>query len=288
MSNSSKQIATLLMGGFGNQLFQFCKTKELEEEGYKVSIDISNFEKYKNVSGLPYIHREQILPVDYFGFEETPNYVKKILDIGIKISNNRFTPGIVDFATIIHDNNIALTPYRKFNRLIGYFQDVNLIYKHKEYLIKSLSNEKKIQKALNLEPHQGTTLLHVRRGDYVGLNEELKIDFYKKALNYCREKINNFNYEIFTDDYEWVSQQNIFEDSLTVHSDGTSVENTISTFAKMLHFENYIIGNSTFSLIPALLKETDKSNIFVANPWFRNKQRNLNFRNNWIKINNQT
>ena len=54
----------------------------------------------------------------------------------------------------------------------------------------------------------------------------------------------------------------------------------------MLNFENYIVGNSTFSLIPAVLSESKESKILVAEPWFRNKNKKLNVPNNWIKINN--
>ena len=285
MSNSYIHFSTLLMGGFGNQIFQFCKTKDLETRGYSVSIDTSNFEKFKNVSGLPYIHREQVFPVEYFGFQESKNYIKKILDVGIKL--NKLTPSFLDFAALIHDNNINQKSFRKYNRLIGYFQDVDLIYKHKEYLINSLSKNNSIKAALESKPQPGTTLLHVRRGDYLNMNEELKIDFYIKALTYLKKNINNFSYEVFTDDYKWTSKQKIFQDSLKIHSDDNTVSNTISMFVEMLNFENFIVGNSTFSLIPALLKESNNSKIIIANPWFRNKDRNLNFRNNWIRLKNQ-
>ena len=39
-------------------------------------------------------------------------------------------------------------------------------------------------------------------------------------------------------------------------------------------FENFIVGNIAISLIPALLKESNNSKIIIANPWFRNKDRN--------------
>jgi len=287
MTNPILHFSTLLMGGLGNQIFQFCKTRDLELKGYDVSIDTSNFEKFKNVSGLPYTHREQVFPIDYFGFQESKNYIKKILDVGIKLNRNKLTPSYLDFAALIHDKNLNQNSFRKYNRLIGYFQDVDLIYKHKEYLINSLSKNNSIKVALESKPQPGTTLLHVRRGDYLNMEEELKIDFYTEALIHCKKNINNFSYEIFTDDYKWTSQQKIFQDSQQIHSDDNSVPSTISTFAEMLNFENFIVGNSTFSLVPALIRETDKSKIITANPWFRNKDRNLNFRNSWVKIKNQ-
>ncbi len=55
----------------------------------------------------------------------------------------------------------------------------------------------------------------------------------------------------------------------------------------MIQKENFIIGNSTFSLIAAILGSSQYSKFIVADPWFRNKSKNLNFKNNWIKIKNQ-
>ena len=54
----------------------------------------------------------------------------------------------------------------------------------------------------------------------------------------------------------------------------------------MLNNENYIVGNSTFPLVAALLSETASSKVLVADPWFRNKEKNLNLNQNWIKIEN--
>ena len=40
----------------------------------------------------------------------------------------------------------------------------------------------------------------------------------------------------------------------------------------MITFENFIIGNSTFSLVAAILGSNNDSRIVVADPWFKNKQ----------------
>jgi hypothetical protein len=53
----------------------------------------------------------------------------------------------------------------------------------------------------------------------------------------------------------------------------------------MLGFENFIVGNSTFSLVAALLSKSNNKKIFVADPWFRNTGLSLNFKNA-IKIKN--
>ena len=55
---------------------------------------------------------------------------------------------------------------------------------------------------------------------------------------------------------------------------------------KMLEYENYIISNSTFSLIPAILSKSEKKAVYVPTPWFRNSKKLINFPENWIGIEN--
>ena len=50
-------------------------------------------------------------------------------------------------------------------------------------------------------------MVHVRRTDYLKLNQELDEDYYLKAIKLMESKVKNFNYSIFTDDKEWVENQ---------------------------------------------------------------------------------
>ena len=78
MNKNNKYISFLLMGGLGNQIFQFCKAKEFQNKGYITTIDTSNYERFKGVDMYPNIHREQVFPISYFGFQETPDNIKSI------------------------------------------------------------------------------------------------------------------------------------------------------------------------------------------------------------------
>ena len=55
----------------------------------------------------------------------------------------------------------------------------------------------------------------------------------------------------------------------------------------MLQNKHFIVANSTFSLIAAFVKEMDDSIIIVSDPWFRNKEKENLFLDNWIKIPNE-
>ena len=277
----------LLMGGLGNQIFQICKSKELQDTGYEVTIDTSNFSKYKSSKEDLFIHREQILNIQDFKFKESNRLIKILLNSFINLEKKRLIPNFLNPCNLIHDNNINTVDFKKFNKMVGYFQDVDLIYKYREFLINSLSENEIIRNSFNQTSIKGSTMLHVRRGDYLNLDEALNLHFYKEAIDYCSKNIENFTFEVFTDDSEWVKKQNIFDNALKIHNDDISKENTIISFSNMIQKENFIIGNSTFSLIAAILGSSQYSKFIVADPWFRNKSKNLNFKNNWIKIKNQ-
>ena len=40
-------VIVRIVGGLGNQMFQYAYAKALQKRGYKVKIDISKFKKYK-------------------------------------------------------------------------------------------------------------------------------------------------------------------------------------------------------------------------------------------------
>ena len=79
----------LLMGGLGNQIFQICKSKELQDTGYEVTIDTSNFSKYKSSKEDLFIHREQILNIQDFKFKESNRLIKILLNSFINLEKKR-------------------------------------------------------------------------------------------------------------------------------------------------------------------------------------------------------
>ncbi len=284
--NKNKHISVLLMGGLGNQIFQFCIAKNFEEKGYKVTIDTSNFDKFKNAKTFPFLHREQIFPIEFFGFQETKRSIKLTYNFFEKLKKYHLFPKYLSFTKEINDYNYRDYKFSKINKAIGYWQDTELIKNYKNYIKESISNNEELSKSLRREAQPGSTVLHIRRGDYLNMDEALSESFYKEAIKFCQKNIKNFKFHIFTDDYEWAKDKKLFKGAEKIHSDEISISNTIDTFSKMLSNENFIIGNSTFSLIAALLVGKKNSKIIVADPWFRNKDRNLNFDKSWVHINN--
>ena len=56
-----------------------------------------------------------------------------------------------------------------------------------------------MREALKTKKIKGSTLVHVRRQDYLSLNEELNINYYELAIKEAARLIEDFNFSIFTE-----------------------------------------------------------------------------------------
>ncbi len=280
-----------LMGGFGNQLFQFSYAKYLKDAGFETYINQFNLIRNKHKKDSIITKRELLLPISFFELEEVSklSFIKYDLIDKLKIDKLPLiskSPKFKNYFLWINENNKNKSTYAKNNRFTGYWQDVDIFYKNKDFILKSISKNKTINKILTQKKAKGSTALHIRRKDYITLGEDLSIDFFINSIKYCEKNIVNFNYEIFSDDYEWVKKQSVFKNANKIHKFIDSKEETLKSFAKLLVCENFIVGNSSFSLTAALLGSTEKSKILIANPWFKNNPNQINENSNFIQIDN--
>ncbi len=288
----NKKIALVdLMGGFGNQLFQFSYAKYLEDAGFETYINQFNLIRNKYKKNSIITKRELLLPISFFEFKEISklSFIKYDLIDKLKIDKLSLlnkSSKFKEYFSWINESNKNKSTYAKYNRFTGYWQDVDIFYKNKDFILKSISKDKTINKTLTQEKAKGSTALHIRRKDYITLGEDLSINFFINCINYCEKNIADFNYEIFSDDQEWVKKQSIFKNAKKIHKFVDSKENTLRSFAELMVCENFIVGNSSFSLTAAMLGSTEKSKILVANPWFKNNPNQTNENKNFIQIDN--
>ena len=278
-----------IKGGFGNQIFQFAFANYLRELGYKVKVSLDHLNS--NTPGI--IKREIVVSPSTFGFKEAYLFNVKLFRFLHKISESKKASYVykIIIDPLFHKysklSDFESSNSKQFSYFDGYWQDVKILEKEKKFIIESLKNVNILKEGFEKKIKKGSTLLLVRRSDYLELEEDLSLTFYENALKFCKKNITNFNYEVFTDDIKWVENQDCFFDALKVHPPSDDPTEILKLFCKMLNFENYVVGNSTFSLIAAVLSENDNSQIIVSNPWFRNSRKFLNFKSKWVKIKNQ-
>lgn len=277
-----KRASIHLKGGFGNQIFQYSLANYLRDQNYKVTIDTvfykENFQKSNNTP------RGIIFEPNLLGFKKTSSLYKLFLKILRKVNSLEIKFFTYEFLKGYDFNEEKM---KDFNEFDGYWQNKKLLSGNREFIKNTIEKIPLIKGALSLSKENNNSFIHIRRKDYIQMGEELDIVFYEKSLDYLSKNINEFKYDIFTDDYDWVKEQTIFNKAENIYSEKDFDNDPIETFSKMLSYNNFIVGNSTFSLIAAFMMESDSSIIIIADPWFKKfKHPGFAFQH-WVKIENK-
>tara|TARA_X000001036_G_scaffold435373_1_gene476491 strand:- start:47 stop:919 length:873 start_codon:yes stop_codon:yes gene_type:complete len=285
-------ILVEIKGGFGNQIFQFVFANQLKDEGYNVFINTEYF-KFNKEETKDNTYRKLIIKENIFGLKKINVFYLYFFKILKKINESRklsklFKRSKFPYFIKLKDSNFDKKLLdTKFVHLDGYWQNVDNLVLQKEFLIEALSKIDILEKPINFLPQENTVMLLIRRGDYIKMKEDLSLDFYKKCIETISNKLNKFDLSIFTDDVQWVKEQKIFDSAKNVFGPEDEPEKVLDLFSKMLQNKHFIVANSTFSLIAAFVKQMDDSIIIVSDPWFRNKEKEKLFLDNWIKIPNE-
>lgn len=188
--------------------------------------------------------------------------------------------------SLVVDKNFNLKEMKKKNYMIGHWQDIKYVEKNRFFLIESMCKNPILQKSFQSKIRDQNTSVHVRRSDYLKFNENLPIHYYEKSIEFVKYKDRKFNFKIYTDDSNWCKKQKIFLDAQEILNSSDSPEDTINTFGSMLKSKNFIIANSTFSLMAAFFGKKNDSIITYPNPWFKSRKYNKNIVDaNWKMIN---
>lgn len=160
-----------------------------------------------------------------------------------------------------------------FNYVLhGYFQSENYFKNHTEY-IKNVF-ELKPEYIDHIIKKYGDNLnnscsLHIRRGDYVGLqNFHTLIDYsyYKNAVSKIYgENLKGVNLLIFSDDITWCKNNINFGDANIFY-----IENNLDIIDMYLMSlcDNNIIANSSFSWWGAWLNKNPSKKVVAPKQWF--------------------
>ena len=89
--------------------------------------------------------------------------------------------------------------------------------------------------------------LHVRRGDYVALGICLDVDYYKRAVDYMLQRVDNPTFYVFSNDMEFCKDFLKDINAKIVYVDYEMVDPAVDDLLLMQSCRHNIIANSTFS-----------------------------------------
>ena len=152
--------------------------------------------------------------------------------------------------------------------LTGYFQSEKYFI-HCSNLIKKMfkfKKENELKKKWNKYLIKNTIGIHIRRGDYLKLENYHSIqslEYYNKAIKII-EKNNNIDYIlVFSDDIKWCKKN--FKDKKYVF-----IENQFNTedLALMSYCNHNVISNSSFSWWASWLNNNTNKIVIAPKKWF--------------------
>ena len=256
----NKYAIVNLKGGLANQLFQISFTNYLKSNGFITYVDTSF---YDNDHMFP---RELELNPSILGFKQ------------IKLKSNFIFK--LNKSIYLEDNTFELSSLKKYNRFVGYYQNLSYLEESRE-LLKTKLNLK--TNAYN----QNLVALHIRKTDYIKIQQDLKNSYYEIAINKILNMNSNLKFDIFTDDKNLQLDSKIFKNINKIYKPEND-QKSLDVLQKMMNYKYYVIANSSFSIIPAFLSEFDEKIIFYPNPWWRNSDVKIqNIPSSWISIANK-
>lgn len=291
-------IYTSLIGGLGNQMFQYAAGRALSlRKNAELYLDISNFASYgmHQCFELNRVFAYQAKIASTAEIEQLLGWqsnalIRRILlrpELAV-FRRNAFVvepyfyywPGINHLAT-----DCYLTGYWQSEK---YFSD--FAAQIRADLAFKLPLEKQNAELAKQISRVNAVSLHVRRGDYANNPKTTathglcSLDYYRASISHVVERVHKPHFFIFSDDIDWV-QENLkidYPSTYVLYNRGVDSYNDMRLMSLCSH---HIIANSSFSWWGAWLNPNMEKIVVAPKKWFTNQTdvRDL-FPDGWITL----
>lgn len=279
-----------LMGGVGNQLFQYAAGRALSkfhnvelkyyfEDGYGLASRSEKISKF-NIEG-DLLKRDEAL--DYFPKRGITRRLLKYMDLPYdgkmyrESSDFTFDPHVFELP-----KNVLLYGCWQSPR---YFESIGTELR-KELEIKNPSNSY-LRAVEHVRLLENPVSIHIRRGDYLNKASgffSLPIEFYHRADQYMVSNVGVYTPVIFSDDVVWVKDHFSFLDSPFFVSDLQLQD--FEELVLMSKCNHHIIANSSFSWWGAWLNPGHAKTVVAPRKWMNNENVSTNelIPNEWARL----
>tara|TARA_A100001035_G_scaffold273103_1_gene263209 strand:+ start:1054 stop:1863 length:810 start_codon:yes stop_codon:yes gene_type:complete len=258
-----------IKGGFGNQLFQFNYAHFLKSRRHKVLTNTHWFKENNDKFG-----RNLIFDSTFYKFKNPNKYLLKTIEINQKYKfKNNLIYSVNSDESVCNKNSLI----KHYN---GYWQSKEYLENTKNFLKPTLSQHKGFEEAFKKDK-KSSVMIHIRSKDYK--DEILETEYFNYSVDLLSRKFNDLSFNLFTDDEEILSSLNFKRKLNSVNIQSSSEDDTLFTFIKMLENEHFIISNSTFSFMAALLGSENSSIVIQPSPWMKKKNKNLTIKD-WVSV----
>ena len=279
------------IGGLGNQMFQYAFAKALEEKyNCKVLFDISSYAKAqktivsngKDKNGLC-IRQYEINIFKNAQIELANKFDTNLVKLSnlLGISKKYKEKSAFDYVELSD----------KYNYFSGYFQNEKYFKHLKQRLINDfelppLKEDDEYNKNLlnEIRNSSNPVFIHVRRDDYIKLGYSISLDYYKNAVRYIKEHVENPTFFVFcAEDVDYIKNEfSIGCDFKLIGEKNKTRETFFENMRLMKACKHAIIANSSYSWWSAWLSLNEDKIVIAPSPWMNNNDNIIC--DNWVKI----
>lgn len=288
-------IIAKLMGGLGNQLFQYAFSKNIAlKNNGSLKFDLSYFE------GNPFRSYE----LDHFRITKaiaTRREIDHLKEKHFSKPNIYKRKLLKTRSYFVHEQGPLFNPdYFKLQKDVyidGYWQS-------EKYFINSavpIRNDlefKSPPSTANQQMLRQITLagnavsIHIRRGDYIenqhaGIHGVCPLSYYTNAITMLVNKKPDAVFYVFSDDMDW-AKQNLNLTHPTIFVDVNNIHTAFEDLRLMSACSHHIIANSSFSWWGAWLNPNPEKIVIAPKNWFADAQLNAKATSitpdSWIRI----
>ncbi len=283
-------IVVKLMGGLGNQLFQYAAARALALRKHTTVFPDQSFLNMD--PGGAWTKREFELDVFKIPPVAAPDFTVRLLQ---KMNSNYYLRRISSTAAWVfpYENFIekgmefqpALFDCPANTYLDGYFQTEkyyagfeDVIRRDFEFVAPPDARNGEMLKEITAS--KNSISIHVRRGDYVNLASAntfhgvCGLDYYERAIQHAVQNTEGTpKFFVFSDEPEW-ARNNLNLPGEATFIDFNKGKESYNDLRLMRHCKHHIIANSSFSWWGAWLNPDPKKLVIAPERWFASNEKN--------------
>ena len=293
-----KMVITNLIGGLGNQMFQYAAGRALSlEYGVPLHLDVSGFAAYD-------LHQGFELGRVFKGVFEIADAADVRSILGWQYSPVIRRVVSRSSMAVFRHNALVVEPHFHYWHgikdvpsdcyLTGYWQSekyfLNFAGQIRDDFSFSPMLEKQNTDLAKEIISSNAVSLHVRRGDYINNSknvatyETCSLEYYQTAIQYVTERMLKPRFFVFSDDIDWV-KKHLKIDYPCIYVDHNHGAESYNDMRLMSMCRHNIIANSSFSWWGAWLNPSTDKIVAAPKRWFAKETNTQDLiPKNWVRV----